>query len=130
MKPETFWKLLLSLVTVIIMIFQIRMAKEQNRLARTQNYLTTTLREGSYSSEYDYLIKQINEETKCASIRYDSIKDSRSWKDFFSNKLDILNVNPDTLKMELSPSLRNNIIAFSQNAIPYNTLDENGDFTA
>lgn len=114
-----FFSVLTSVITLYAIFKQIQISEKQNEISSVQNILMTSLQEATFSEELTIIINKISEETNAPSFKHDSIANANPFRFLPLEKDDILEVNPDTLRTKLSPTLAKRIVAFTQNASPY-----------
>lgn len=125
-NKNNFWKIAYSIVTIIILLVQVNLYIEQNRISSIQNRILASNKEYNYSTELFNIIDLVSNETDSYSYEADSIKD-RNRDPFRYLYTDLLNYNNDSLRIRLSPVLSNRIISFTNYIEAYTIIDQNGE---
>ena len=122
-----FWKVIVTIVTLIMTITQIVIMCDNNRIIKNQTYLIEASKEANYSAEFLNIIGLVGQETQSDSYTIDSIKNQNIIFGFdLSSDFDVLNCSVDSLSVKLSPNLKNRIASFTNYILPYPVVSEEG----
>lgn len=125
-RKNNFWKIAYSIITIIILLIQVNLYIEQNRISSIQNRILASNKEYNYSTELFNIIDLVSNETNSYSYEADSIND-RDRQPFRYLYTDLLNYKNDSLRVKLSPVLSNRIISFTNYIEAYSIIGQDGE---